>query len=458
VDLVELLLRPEGKTLEHKRDLSSPEGALKTLVAFANGAGGTLAIGIEDRTHRVIGVPDVLACEERLASLIADSIRPRLVPDIEIVSWRKTHVLVAQVYPSAARPHYVVRFGAEEGVFVRVGSTNRRADAAQIEEMRRFGQGASFDEQAIPELNSEALDFRVASELFAPFRKLTRSAFHTLRITTRHQNREVPTIGGCLLFGKDRFDRFPDSRVQAGRFAGTDRSRILDSVEIRSYLPFAAEEAIGFVQKHLSREAVIGPVRRVDRWTVPAVAVREAIVNAIVHADYSERGSPIRVALFDDRIEVENPGLLPLGLTIEDIQKGVSKLRNRVIGRVFHELGLCEQWGSGIQRMIAACQEVGLPAPVFQEIGTHFRVILSAIPTGPVRLHAKDQAILRLLQAGRGRSTAQIAKGLRQSTRAARTRLADLVERGLVVEVGSGPRDPRRQYFLAAGRGPGGPL
>jgi predicted HTH transcriptional regulator len=454
MDVVELLLRPEGKTLEHKRDLSSPDGVLKTLVAFANGAGGTLAIGIEDRTHRVIGVPDVLACEERLASLVADSILPRLVPDIEIVPWRRTHVLVAQVFPSAARPHHVARFGAEEGVFLRVGSTNRRADAAQIEEMRRFGQSASYDEEAIPELNSEALDFRVASELFAPFRKLTRAAFHTLRITTRHQNREVPTIGGCLLFGKNRFDRFPDSWVQAGRFAGPDRSRILDSAEIRPPLPWAAEEAIAFVQKHLSREAVIGPVRRVDRWTVPAVAVREAIINAIVHADYSQRGSPIRVAVFGDRIEVENPGLLPLGLTIEDIQKGVSKLRNRVIGRVFHELGLIEQWGSGIQRMTAACREAGLPAPVFQEIGTHFRVILSTIPTGPVRLQAKDQAILRLLQAGRGRSTAEIAKRLRQSTRAARTRLADLVERGLVIEVGSGPRDPRRQYFLAAG----GPL
>jgi predicted HTH transcriptional regulator len=75
-----------------------------------------------------------------------------------------------------------------------------------------------------------------------------------------------------------------------------------------------------------------------------------------------------------NRLEIENPGLLPFGLTIEDIQKGISKLRNRVIGRVFHELGLIEQWGSGIQRMTAACHERGLDAPRFEEIGTHFRV------------------------------------------------------------------------------------
>jgi predicted HTH transcriptional regulator len=451
VNLIEILQRSEGKTLEYKRDLSSPDGLLKTLVAFANTAGGVLAIGIEDGTRRVVGVPDVLAAEERLASIIADSIRPRLVPDIEIVPWRRLQVLVVQVYPSAARPHYLERLGPEAGVFVRVGSTNRRADAAQIEEMRRFGLLESFDEQPIPELNSEALDFRVASELFAPVRKLSPSAFRTLRVTTKYQGREVPTVGGFLLFGRDRFDRFPDSWVLAGRFAGTDRVRILDSTEIRNYLPQAAERAVAFVQKHLSREAVIAGPRRVDRWTVPLVALREAIINAIVHADYAERGAPIRVAVFDDRVEVENPGILPSGLTIEDIRKGVSKLRNRVIGRVFHELGLIEQWGSGIQRMTTACQEAGLPSPLLEEVGTHFRVVLSATRTGPIRLDEKDQAILNLLEDGQGHSTAQIAKTVSLSPRATRTRLADLVRRGLVIEIGSGPQDPRRQYVRAEG-------
>ena len=129
----------------------------------------------------------------------------------------------------------------------------------------------------------------------------------------------------------------------------------------------------------MTREAVIGPVKRTDLWTLPVVAVREAVMNAIVHADYAQQGAPIRVALFDDRLEIENPGLLPFGLTIEDIQKGISKLCNRVVGRVFQELGLMEHWGSGIQRMTAACQDQDLDAPNFEEIGTHFRVTLSAV-------------------------------------------------------------------------------
>ena len=131
-----------------------------------------------------------------------------------------------------------------------------------------------------------------------------------------------------------------------GSRAATDAA-YWDSPEVQSYLPGAAEEVVAFLRKHMTREAVIGPVKRTDLWTFPAVAVREAIMNAIVHADYAQPGAPIRVALFDDSLEVENPGLLPFGLTIEDIQKGISKLRNRVIGRVFQELKLIEQWGSG---------------------------------------------------------------------------------------------------------------
>jgi ATP-dependent DNA helicase RecG len=182
------------------------------------------------------------------------------------------------------------------------------------------------------------------------------------------------------------------------------------------------------------------------------VAVREAIMNAIVHADYAQRGAPIRVAPFDDRLEIENPGLLPFGLTIEDIRKGISKLRNRVIGRVFQELGLIEHWGSGIQRMTAACRDRGLDAPKLEEIGTHFRVTLSATARRASAKDARDEVILAALSSSpeAGLSTSEIAKLINLSPRASRTRLAVLVERGLIAEIGSGPQDPHRRYYLVS--------
>ena len=449
IDLVETLKRPEGKTLEFKRDLSSPEGVLKTIVAFSNTAGGTLLIGVEDGSRHVRGVPDALDLEERLANLVSDGVSPRLVPEIEILPWRRTQVLAVHVHPSPSRPNFVSREGAAGGVYVRVGSTNRRADAELIEELRRFARGESFDEQPMPGFDSEALDFRAASESFAPVRKLARRDLETLRLVTDHQGKNVPTVGGMILFGLDRERHFPDAWIQAGRFAGTDKSHIVDRVEIRSLPVRAIEEGIAFVQKHALHGAEIGAVRRKERWNLPPEAVREAVINAVAHTDYAQRGAPLRLSIFDDRLEVENPGLLPFGLTVEDLPRGVSKLRNRVIGGVFHALGLIEQWGSGIQRMSAACHDAGLAAPVFEELATRFRVTIATARVGRPLLDETDQAIVASLATGKGLLTSEIAAAIGLTPRATRTRLARLVGRGLVREIGTGPQDPKRRYFLA---------
>ena len=141
------------------------------------------------------------------------------------------------------------------------------------------------------------------------------------------------------------------------------------------------------------------------------------------------------------------------GLARPTAAPGVSKLRNRVIGRVFHALGLIEQWGSGIQRMTAACHDAGLAAPFFEELATRFRVTIATARVGRPVLDQTDQAILASLTGGEGRLTSEIAGAIGLTPRATRTRLARLVGRGLVREIGTGPQDPKRRYFLAD-RGP----
>ncbi len=447
MELVEILKRPEGKSLEFKRDLSATDGVLRTIVAFANTAGGTLLIGVEDATRHVRGVREPLDVEERLASLISDGIVPRLAPGVEILPWRRTNVIAVEVHPSSGRPHSIAREGPERGTYVRVGSTNRRADRELIDEMRRFARGETFDEQPLVHLDSEAIDFRAASESFAAVRRIARRDLETLRLVTLHQGKKVPTIGGILLFGIPRESQFPDAWIQVGRFRGVDKAHIADHSEIRSRPDRAVEEAIAFVQKHATHGAEIGALKRKERWNLPPAAVREAVINAVVHTDYAQRGAPIRVSIFDDRLEVENPGLLPFGLTVDDLRRGVSKLRNRVIGRVFHELGLIEQWGSGIQRMSAACREAGLATPELEELGNRFRVTLRTARGPKPAADPIDREILDALRDGQGRSTQEIATAIHLTSRATRTRLARLVDHGLVREIGTGPQDPRRRYF-----------
>jgi ATP-dependent DNA helicase RecG len=450
MNLTELLKRPESKILEFKRDLSSIEGVLRTIVAFANTSGGILLIGVDDETRNVRGIHDPLRTQEQLANVLSDNILPRLVPELEILPWRRTYVLAAQVHAGASRPHYLKKQGLQRGTYVRVGASNRQADRELVAELKRFVSGESYDEQPLPDLDSEAIDFRAASECFAIKRKLKRSDLTTLRLVTRHQGRLVPTVGGMLLFGRERERYFPDAWIQAGRFDGIDKVHVSDSLTIRSRLPQAVDLAIAFVQKHDRRALRIGRVRHSEHWGFPPTAVREAVINAVVHADYSQRGAPIRLAFFDDRLEIENPGLLPFGLTIEDMREGISRLRNRVIGRVFQELGFIEQWGSGIKRMAAACRDAGLDEPDLQEVGTRFRVILRRSSGTTSRAGDKtDRMILTALSAGEGMTTTEIAARISRTPRATRTRLLALLARGLVREVASSLQDPKRQYFLA---------
>ncbi|MCD4767758.1 MAG: putative DNA binding domain-containing protein, partial [Methanosarcinales archaeon] len=130
--ITQLITMPEGKTLEFKRDLSSPKNMLKTLVAFANTAGGRLIIGVEDDSKEILGVENPLDEEERICNLIADSIKPRLVPNVELTSFEDKTLLIVEVYPSGSRPHWLKKEGPEEGVYVRLGSTNRKADRELI--------------------------------------------------------------------------------------------------------------------------------------------------------------------------------------------------------------------------------------------------------------------------------------------------------------------------------------
>ncbi|MCP1662143.1 MULTISPECIES: AlbA family DNA-binding domain-containing protein [Methanocalculus] len=374
IPISERIAKPEGKTLAFKRDLSSPKNILKTVVAFANTAGGHILIGVDDDSREIVSISDPLDEEERLCSLIADSIAPGLVPEIELVSINNKTLLAVEVYPGSQRPYYLKKEGPFDGVYVRLGSTNRKADQELISELRRSVSGISFDEMPLPDLTGDDLDTDAARRQFRGQRDLTDEEILTLKLLVPVQGKLVPTTGGMLLFGKKREYYFPDAWIQCGRFIGVDKAYIFDHIEIHEHLPDAVGSVMLFLKKHAFRGADFSGIRRRDVWSIPLTILREAIINAIVHADYSQKGAPIRVSFFDDRIEIENPGILLPGMIIEDVKHGVSKIRNRVIARVFKELDLIEQWGSGFRRILREAKDLGLPEPEIIEIGMRVRV------------------------------------------------------------------------------------
>lgn len=452
MELKDVLSQPESKTLEFKRDLSSLPPILKTLVAFANTAGGMLIIG-RSSDGQIVGIGDVFSAEERIANAISDSIRPALLPEIEIATQDGKNLLVIKVAHWRG-PFHLKSEGVPRGVYIRLGSTSRPAGEELLAELQRSILHQSFDEQPLAELAPESLEIEQAVTAFSRVsQSIDERKLRSLGLLVLTNGTVAPSIGGMLLFGRaeDRNHLFPDARIRCARFRGRDKSTIIDSYEVEGGLLNAVDEVPRFIARNTRLAAQISGMRREDLPEYPIIALREALINAFAHTDYSLTGGCTQIAIFEDRLEIQNTGMLPFGFTIEDLKTGVSRVRNRVIARVFSELGLMEEWGSGYKRMIEACKEGGYPDPIWEELGSAIRVTFYPHPetslTPPQEslphqgsLH-RNQKIMELFHTGAVLSFRDVFDQLGESIseRTLRYDLSNLRDAGLLVSEGRGP-------------------
>ena len=276
----------EGKTLEFKRDLSSPTKPLRTIVAFANSAGGRLVIGVDD-DGTVVGVADPLTEEERITSLIADRISPQLVPAIDLVTVGEATILVVDVPLSTRRPHFMTDHGPEHGVYVRLGSTTRQADPALVAELERNARGVAFEDLPETRASLDDLDLKALSELRG--RSTDVDDLVALGLAVKQGGEIVPTYAGLLAACPDPTRFLPSAWVQCGRLRGASGTDIFDQTEVHGPMPLAVDRVMEFLLKHAYKSAVFGEVRRRDAYSIPVEAIREVVVNALVHASYAER-------------------------------------------------------------------------------------------------------------------------------------------------------------------------
>jgi len=269
----ELLAQEEGKTLEFKENTHSLGGIVKTVIAFANTAGGILVIGVKNRTKEIIGLADVLKEEERVANVIADSVSPLLVPDIEMHAYREREILVLRI-PHAAGPFYVKSDGEKQGTYIRFGSTNRVVDEEMLSSLRLFAANLSFDET--PQLKGIIDRTMIETAFNWVHKKPTEKTCEVLGITSSSSGKVFPTVGGVLLFGSNRLILFPDSAIRCARFKGITKEEIIDQNDIGLGLPFVIHEVISFIERNTRVEGKIGRILRKDISEYPPLAIREA--------------------------------------------------------------------------------------------------------------------------------------------------------------------------------------
>lgn len=450
--LEEILTKNEGKTLEFKENSQSLQKIIQTVIAFANTAGGIILLGIKNETKEIVGLQNVLQEEEKIANAIADSVSPLLIPNLQFCSFRERDILIITV-PYSPNLYHLKSKGEMSGTFIRLGSTNRLADTHTIAEIRRLKEHTSFDRLPDCKQSIGDFDFELAKKLFgAAGKTFTEAKAKSLELLIDYQSETYPTKGGLLLFGKDRDKLFPDPIARLIRFEGTSKHSALDELENRSPLPQALEEILIFIRRHTSVSSSIKGIRREETPQYSPIILREAVMNALVHADYANQRSPIQIAIFDDRLEITNPGALPFGLSLDTAISGVSQLRNKVLGRIFRELKLTEHWGSGLKKMIETCEKQNIPFPKFEELDNFFRITLYPKSTKSQPSVSWQKPIFDYLQK-HGKINAKIAQEIWQVTRrTTTTRLKEMCNSGLLVDISTNPKDPKKEFVLAQHR------
>ena len=457
--IADFLRRNESRTLEFKQDLSSPERVLRAIVAFANTTGGTLVVGITD-ARQPLGLASAATEEERLANLIATGIEPAFSPDFQVITENSLDYLVVRV-PRFPSVFYVRQEGPEQGVYLRHGSTNRRATPDQLAELRRQAQAGTFDSQVCAGARLADVDQEAAWQLFETVGvALPPAKMETLGLLLRSDETWLPTNAAILLFGTPaaRARYFPDARVQAARFAGPTKAEFLDQLapdERGVSILAALEDVPRFVRRNTRTASRITgeTLRRQDVPEYSAVALREVLVNALAHADYSRHGMTIKVAVFSNRIEVENPGGWPLGLSEEDFRNGVSRARNPVIAGVLHKLTIMENWGSGFERIETDARQLGYVLPVWEDKGAVLRAKLLPhpelqLPTGEeftltsdvrvnVRINERQEWFMTQLADGYQVKADDIIYKFSVTDRTARRDIRQLQEVGMVGFLGA---------------------
>lgn len=375
----------ESKNVEFKIMLpDDSKKYMKTIVAYANTSGGKIIIGVDDATRNIVGVEpsSVFQIMDKIANAVSDMCVPQIVPDVTFQTIEGKCIVQIEIYPGQNRPYYIRSMGKENGTYIRVAGTSRPVDEAILKDLEYQGAGKSYDEivnveidydekQALKLCNDIRKHIAESKELpISKAMKITVTNLENWGILKKSGHSYLPTNAFVLCTN----NTFRFAKIQCALFKGEDRAVFLDRREYAGPIYDQIEEAYQFVLKHINLGATIDGIVRKDKYELPPESIREAIINSVCHRCYLDH-SCIQIAVYDNRVEITSPGMLYGGLTVEQAISGRSKIRNVCIAEMFSRMGIIEQWGTGLQRMIRGCREYGVREPEFIDMGDAFRVI-----------------------------------------------------------------------------------
>ena len=374
MSLQQEIINGESRTLEFKKILPKENLKwIKTVVAFANGAGGRIVIGVTDK-REIFGIhkdEDIFLLKDKISNIISQSCSPQIMFDIYQESIDGKVVIVLEVFPGNDTPYYVKSLGKTKGSFIRLGATSRETDIVSLDELELRGKRKYYDELPFSEINVLDKDVKALCKSFSQRagRKISQEMLENMRLLLKRGSKFVATRAYAIFVGKHDWQ----TRIQCARFKGTERVNFIDKRTFDGPLLDQVESAYNFVLSHINLGAEIKGLYRHETYELPETVIRELILNAVIHRNYM-MSSCIQVAVYDDRIEISSPGNLFGTLTLKEALEGRSSIRNKIIASVCEKLGIVEGWGTGLKRIMDTCKEMHIRKPEFLEIGDLLRV------------------------------------------------------------------------------------
>lgn len=422
---------PEQQNIEYKQ--SWHDDYLKWVCGFANAQGGVIFIGKDDNGN-VVDVADY----KKLMDDIPNKIRNAMGITVEV----NLHEENGSHFIEIITPPYSVPISLRGRYYSRSGSTKQELTGASLNEFLLKKSGKTWDDVIEPRANFDDIDEKTVNIFLKASENAGRlpengglsisELFEKLRLTENGQLKRSAVV----LFGKDPGKFYPNTFVKIGRFGKDDADLKFQETEEGNLIALLQGVLNQLNRKFLTRPIKFEGMHRIEKGEYPVAAIREMLLNALVHRNYM--GAPIQIRVYDDKISIWNEGTLPDGLTLEALKRShSSRPRNPIIADVCFKGGYIDAWGRGTIKIIDTCQQAQLPEPEMIELDGGFSITLfkdNITPEKLTKFGLNDRQIKAvLILKERGKITNKEYQEFFGVARMTATRdLTELVDKGIL--------------------------
>jgi ATP-dependent DNA helicase RecG len=373
---------------------------------------------------------------------IYDACTPHIIPRLYAQRLGDKTILVIEVLEGMNKPYYRRSEGVEKGTYIRLGRHTLRATPDIIQELKWQSTGIDFERLPVSnaitdDLNTDEIKDFLDSRKNRGKIRLSEQTMRSYHLITYDQSKIYPTMLGILLFGVNPQRYLSEAMIICTHFQGTSGREVVATVDCEGTLFNQFKQAHAFITERLYRSFTIKSLERNEKLEIPDVAIREALLNAIIHRNYHIK-APTKIAIYDDRLEIFSPGQFPGPISVDNLLAGITYLRNPIICKILREARYIEKLGSGFITIFESYKEYGLQAPQIIQGENYIKCILPrGVAVKQETTGAESDKILSLFAIANEINVGDVIRELSVSRATAIRRLNKMIAQGLVKRIGS---------------------